>query len=524
MGTVDRERGLVAEMPDGTRLVADAWHPSGAGRWPVLLQRLPYGRAVASSPVLPSPMQLARLGYAVVVQDVRGRGDSDGVFVPFANEAADGAATIEWAAGLPFSNGDVITYGYSYQGLAQLLAAARRPPQLRGVAAMMCGCEPYEGWTYLGGCLQWSFAATWACQLMAQEPGAVPSAPHFDALPSVTAVGTDAPSWWLDWLAHPTFDEYWRALTPDLAAIDVPVFTVLGYFDQFSAATARLVVATGAEVVCGPWAHMPWGTRAGDVELGEAAGPRTAIEAFLAFVARVASGGSAPRHRARWAPLGDARWRAAEAWPPPAQRRRWWATSTTGANSRHGDGRLSPAEAAAPLAEAVGPPAEAAAPLAEVLVSEPLVPVPGDLVPLEDASAAEDRRDVLCYTSDPLTAPLHIAGSPVATVSAAADSPTFDIVVSLVAVDAGGTARRLVTGALRARSSAVDAVRIELGPVAWVASPGERVRLEVSASRFPLFDRNPQSAAAVVPLVARDGYRVATIEVTSVSVELPVVD
>jgi len=157
---VVRERGLVATMDDGVGLVADAWHPEGSGPWPVLLQRLPYGRSVASAPVLPSPVELARRGYAVVVQDVRGRGDSEGVFEPFVNEATDGAATVEWAAALPFSNGDVVTYGYSYQGLVQLLAAARRPPSLRGVAAMMCGSEPYEGWTYLGGCLQWSFVAT----------------------------------------------------------------------------------------------------------------------------------------------------------------------------------------------------------------------------------------------------------------------------------------------------------------------------------------------------------------------------
>src|SRR5579862_4246169 len=380
-------------MPDGARLVADAWHPAGGGRWPVLLQRLPYGRSVASSPVLPSPAQLARLGYAVVVQDVRGRGESGGVFVPFANEGDDGAATVEWAAGLPFSNGDVITYGYSYQGMAQLLAAARRPPHLRGVAAMMCGSEPYEGWTYIGGCLQLSFAATWACQLMAQERGAVPRTPAFGALPSVGAVGAEPPQWWHDWLGHPRADDYWRAITPDLSAIDVPVFTVLGYFDQFSAGTARLVSATGAEVVCGPWAHMPWGTRAGDVELGEAAGPRPAIEAFLAFVGRVAAGLEPPAQRARWLSIGDARWRATDRWPPPAERRGWLASSDTGANSRHGDGRLRPAS------EGDRPPGGAQ--LLDVLVAEPLVPYPGDLLPFDDVAAAEDRRDVLCYTTDP---------------------------------------------------------------------------------------------------------------------------
>jgi putative CocE/NonD family hydrolase len=512
VGTVERERGLVAEMPDGARLVADAWLPRGTGPWPVLLQRLPYGRAVASSPVLPSPAQIARLGYAVVVQDVRGRGESEGVFVPFANEAADGAATIEWAAGLAFSNGDVITYGYSYQGLAQLLAAARRPPHLRGVAAMMCGCEPYEGWTYVGGCLQWSFVATWACQLMAQERRAVPRAPAFDAVPSVEAVGAGPPHWWLDWLGHPSFDDYWRALTPDLSAIDVPVFTVLGYFDQFSTGTAQLVAATGAEVVCGPWAHMPWGTRHGDLELGHTAGPRTAIEAFLAFVRRVACGAERPQPRARWLSIGDARWWAADRWPPPARPLELTATSALGANSRHGDGRLLPSP---------NVPLDAA--LDDVLVAEPLVPYPGDLLALDDVAAAEDRRDVLCFTTDPLTAPLHVAGTPVATISAAADCPTFDIVASLVAVDPAGAARRLVSGARRTGAPEARPARVELGPIAWMGAPGQRLRLEVSASRFPMVDRNPQSSGAG-PWLPRDAYRVATVEVSSVSLELPVIE
>ena len=117
---VEHVRGLRAVMDDGVTLVADAWHPSSGGPWPVLLQRLPYGRAVASTPVLPHPAWFARHGFAVVVQDCRGRGDSEGTFRPFVDEGSDGAATIEWAAGLPFCDGQVITYGFSYQGLAQL--------------------------------------------------------------------------------------------------------------------------------------------------------------------------------------------------------------------------------------------------------------------------------------------------------------------------------------------------------------------------------------------------------------------
>jgi putative CocE/NonD family hydrolase len=506
---VVRERGIVAEMADGVRLVADAWHPSGIGPWPVLLQRLPYGRSVASSPVLPSPTQLARRGYAVVVQDVRGRGDSEGIFEPFVHEAADGAATIEWAGRLPFCDGDVVTYGYSYQGFIQLLAAARRPAHLRAIAPMMCGSEAYEGWTYQGGCLQWSFVATWASQLRAQEPGAQPRPADLDALPVITALGPAPPPWFADWLGHPVPDEYWARLRPDLSAIDVPVFTVVGYFDQLAAGTARMVEAVGADAVFGPWPHMPWGTRLGDVELGEQATSAVAIEAFLTFVARVLRPGGAPRSPAvRWFSLGGG-WRSGGSWPPASMARRWTATSAGGANSRHGDGRLVPGVADP------GPP--------DVLVSEPLAAHPGDIDPLGSVAAGEDRRDVLCYTSAPFDAPLDLGGTAVATIVARADCPTFDVIASLVMVDAAGEARRLATGAKRVAGGEANELAIPIGPVAWLAPPGHRVRLDLSASRFPAIDRNPQSAELPAAATPRDGHRVATIEVLSATVDLPVV-
>jgi len=103
-GEIVRQVGLEAAMADGAILVADAWYPATGGPFPVLLQRLPYGRSVASTPVLPHPVWFARNGYAVVVQDCRGRGDSSGTFLPFVHEAADGAASIEWAAGAPSSS------------------------------------------------------------------------------------------------------------------------------------------------------------------------------------------------------------------------------------------------------------------------------------------------------------------------------------------------------------------------------------------------------------------------------------
>lgn len=496
-------------MRDGTVLRADAWTPAVGGPWPVLLQRLPYGRAVASAPVLPHPEQLARRGYAVIVQDVRGRGESGGIFRPFADDAFDGADTIEWAARLPFCDGQVATYGFSYQGVNQLAAAAQRPPSLRAIAPMMCAPDPYESWTYEGGCLRLPFVAGWSAQLAGQEPGAAPPPVDLGALPVRAALGLDPPDWFEEWTDHPSRDDYWAALAADLTAIEVPVFTVLGYFDEFGPGTQEIFARLGAEGVCGPWAHMPWGTRLGDVELGPDASPTVAHEALLRFFDGVLKGEPALRSRVTYYDNLDG-WRTAEAWPPPTVVQRWWAGSDGRANSRHGDGRLTRVESHRGLRD--------------VVVGEPLVPYPGTLDPLTDESAAEDRRDVLCYTSDPFEVPLSLAGRVLVRGSADADAGTHDVVVSLVEVDAAGVPRRLATGASRLVAATGDEHRFDLAlaPVAWTIGAGHRLRLDVSLARFPAFDRNPHVTAVPVAAAGRGDCTVATVHLGGLVLELPV--
>jgi uncharacterized protein len=511
-GEVVRQRGLTATMPDGVELVADAWLPSNGGPWPVLLQRLPYGRAVASSPVLPHPVHLARAGYAVVSQDSRGRGDSGGTFAPFVNEAADGEASIAWAAGLDFCDGRVATYGFSYQGMAQLLAAARRPPELWAIAPMQCAAGPYEGWTYHGGCLALPFAAPWAAQLAGQQPGGREPEVDLEALPLAGALGDRPPRWWTNWLAHPEPGLWWEHRSADLTAITVPAFVVGGWHDQFASATCHLVTALGAEAVLGPWQHLPWGSRVGDHELGADAGPGAAHQGLLAFLDRVLKGrGEPPAARVRYH-TGGAGWREAAAWPPPGVvTQRWAATSGGHANSRHGDGRLVPGDAAP------GP--------YDLIDAEPLSPVPGGLDPLSDESAREDRRDVLCYTSEPLARDMVITGQPRAIVVTAADSGPHDVVATLTAVEPSGRSTRLATGARRNRDRApaelADAT-VELSPISWLVPAGHRLRLDLSASRFPAFDRNPQNAGMAAHRAGRDDCRVALVEVHAAVLALPV--
>lgn len=163
------ERGVRARMRDGIELVSDHYYPAQPGRQPTLLMRLPYGRDVASTVVYAHPVWFARQGYNVVIQDVRGRGGSQGDFYPFRHEGPDGADTIAWLRTRPESNGRVGMYGFSYQGLTQLLAAAEQPDGLLCIAPGMTACDLYHGWFYQGGALRLSFALTWGLQLLKED-------------------------------------------------------------------------------------------------------------------------------------------------------------------------------------------------------------------------------------------------------------------------------------------------------------------------------------------------------------------
>jgi putative CocE/NonD family hydrolase len=186
------------------------------------------------------------------------------------------------------------------------------------------------------------------------------------------------------------------------------------------------------------------------------------------------------------------------------------ATSGGAANSRHGDGRLVAGDADP------GPP--------DVIVAEPLVPFPAAPAPLASEAANEDRRDVLCYTSEPLTEPLPVAGHPVVEVTTACDRDTHDVVASLVLVDPAGEPRALSTGARRVRSAPGEPARtvVDLRPIAWTLPPGSRLRLDLSAARFPALDRNPHTTEVPVAQASRDHCRVATVEVVAATFRLPV--
>ena len=279
---------------DGVRLDADIYRPDASGTFPVLLMRQPYGRSIASTVVYAHPIWYASHGYIVVIQDVRGRGTSEGEFKLFAHEIADGFDTVNWASQLPGSNGNVGMYGFSYQGMTQLYAAVKNPPALKTICPAMIGYDLYTDWAYEGGafCLQSNLS--WAIQLATETArlqgdekayqslySASHNLPLYDTIPASPEILKNlAPdSFYHQWLDHPKPDEYWEKLSPKnyFQTVDMPMLHIGGWFDTYLRGTLNLYKEMASRsgfpqhLIIGPWAHLPWGRKVGAVDYGSAA-------------------------------------------------------------------------------------------------------------------------------------------------------------------------------------------------------------------------------------------------------------
>ena len=373
LGGVTLERDVPVPMRDGIVLRADVYRPETRRDHPVLLQRNPYDKTWAQGIVFQHPAWYARHGYIVVVQDARGRFASDGEFEPYRNEARDGADTVTWASTLPGSNGQVGTFGFSYAGATQLLAATEQPPGLRCCAPGFTGSDFYDACTYVGGALSHAFLISWVVSTLA--PGDAAKRGDRVAAEALLRSATEIPSlywtqplrdfpllkeagaapYFFDWLDHDTRDEYWRAISiaDRHDRIDVPCLHYGGWYDSFIEGTlanfAGLAERAGDDrslaqrLVVGPWAHMPWSRVCGVRSFGEEADNRI-DELQLRWFDHWLKG---EPERLDEAPvslfvMGENRWRDADAWPPSDVRvEEWFLRSSGRALSLSGDGLLS---------------------------------------------------------------------------------------------------------------------------------------------------------------------------------------
>ncbi|MGH9599897.1 MAG: CocE/NonD family hydrolase, partial [Terracidiphilus sp.] len=251
------EHNVPMKTRDGVTLYADIYTPPGKGLFPVLLTRTPYNKESPYTVLFGNTAAAA--GFIVVAQDVRGRYTSEGEWYPFRYETADGYDTVEWAARLPHADGRVGMFGASYVGATQLLAAIGHPPHLAGICPVVTASNYFENWTYQGGAFEQWFDESWTSDL-AQDTAnrmirgdtdariggnVLPLSryPVFNVpqnLSGAALTHTLAP-YFLDWLAHPTYDSYWKqwSIEDRYAQIDVPALTVAAWYDLFLGGSLR---------------------------------------------------------------------------------------------------------------------------------------------------------------------------------------------------------------------------------------------------------------------------------------------
>jgi putative CocE/NonD family hydrolase len=502
-------------------LDADVYTPEGNGPFPVLLMRQPYGRAIASTVVYAHPIWYASHGYIVVIQDVRGRGTSGGEFNLFRHEAKDGYASVLWAADLPKSNGQVGMYGFSYQGMTQLYAAATGPEPLKTIIPAMAGYDLYADKAYENGALLLQAGLGWALQLAAETARlkgdetafqnlytAAHNLPLNDTIPARPGILSElAPdSFFHDWLDHPQPDDYWQQLYPKLSQVNLPMLHIGGWFDPYLKGNVRLYRQMRAQsdhpqhLWIGPWGHIPWGRRVGNRDFGPAAeSPIDQLQLrWFDWFLKGKPMALAEAEPVQLFTMGANQWQGFSDWPSGPVRP-LYLTSSGLAGIRQTDGKLIDSPTAMPSTM-------------DVLVHDPWRPVPslgghaGVPSGSFDRGNLDCRTDVLTFTTDPLVEPLPVAGTCVARFYCQADAPSFDISAILSEVLPDGRVMNLTQGHIcvmpppeesseAPQAASPDAgdtdkprlVEVALQPTCFTLTAGHALRLSIAAACFPAY-------------------------------------
>jgi putative CocE/NonD family hydrolase len=525
------ERNVAMHTRDGVTLYADIFRPKADGRFPVLLQRTPYDKNNGVS----FGLQGAARGYVMVIQDVRGRYTSEGEWYVFKHESEDGYDAVEWAAALPYSNGKVGMWGGSYVGATQMLAAIAHPPHLAGICPVVTASNYHENWTYQGGAFEQWFSESWTSGLAKDTFGRqvdrasnailgdsrlpLASYPLFNVADFRTSELTAALApYFLDWLAHPAYDDYWKrwSIEEHYANITVPVLSIGAWYDIFQGGSLKnymgLKTQAGSEaarrgqhLVVALGGHAGMGRQVGDVDFGPAA-PFSEGDATLDWYDYLFNG---TQNEFAQKPvtifvMGLNQWRQEDDWPlTRAKSTKYFLHSQGAANSAGGSGSLS---IKAPNEE---PP--------DHYVYDPANPVPtiggplccdgGHLKPgARDQRSAETREDVLVYSSRAFSEDVEVTGPVNVELYVESSAVDTDFTAKLVDVDPDGFARNLTDGIIRTRyrdsrekadllkPGQVYKLTIDLWSTSNVFLKGHALRLEISSSNFPRFDRNLNTA------------------------------
>ncbi|MGC4106220.1 MAG: CocE/NonD family hydrolase [Thermomicrobiales bacterium] len=511
---------VLTPMRDGVMLAMDLIRPVADGAYPVVLVRTPYDKVAAREPFL---RELAERGYIVAIQDVRGRSNSDGEFFPYRTDRADGYDTVAWVNDQAWCDGNIGMWGGSYVGQTQWFAAADMPPGLKTIVPVVSPPDAFLNEPICNGCFllpmgEWM---TWMGRRQFAMTGSE-GAPFtemndiFHALPiaGLPERGGHASAWWDEMMQHPNWDDFWRSCSYQEAwsQIAVPALNITGWWDMnFPGSWLNYEgmrtqgpteeVRDRQRLLIGPWSHLVNQHRGVN---GLDFGDETLVN-LDAFVTRwfdhwlkgIDNGVEADPRLTIFV-LGANEWRTYADWPVPGSvPTPFYLHSDGAANTLLGDGGLSL------LAPDDEPSDEY-----DYDPNDPVTSVWKIADGPVDDRLLSIRDDVLCYTSDMLTEPVEAIGRASVVLYASSSARDTDWHVRLCDVYPDGAARFLAHGMLRARFRETfekphflepnEVYRFEFGldAVGVRFQPGHRIRVEITSSWFPEYDRNTNSGAA----------------------------
>jgi uncharacterized protein len=526
---VTYERNVAVKMRDGVTLRADIYRPTADGKFPVLLQRTPYNKDNGVG----FGLKAAAHGFVVIFEDVRGRYASEGQWYTFKNEPNDGYDSVEWAAGLPYSDGKVGMFGGSYVGATQMLAAIAHPPHLAGICPIVTASNYHSNWVYQGGAFEQWFDQNWTSGLaqntfdreVANNTNALQgistfplsSYPLFNLEKNSDAASTAALApYYLDWLAHPSYDDYWKSISIEehFGDISVPALHVAAWYDLFLGGSLRNYEGTKAHgateqarrgqrllVIVG--GHAGNGPKIGDVDFG-AASKTDEDEITLHWYEYLFKGAQnefASGKLVKIFVMGANLWREEDNWPLiRAHNTKYFLHSGGKANSLSGNGGLSTTAPGGrePSDQYIYDPANPAPTLGGPLCCDSNHLAPGP----RDQRAVEARDDVLVYSTPPISEDTEVTGPVTVELYAKSSAVDTDFTAKLVDVSPDGFAQNLTEGIVRARyrdsqetpslitPGQIYKFNIDVWATSNVFKKGHTLRLEISSSNFPRFDRN----------------------------------
>ena len=498
-------------MRDRTELSADIYRPKADGRFPVLLNRTPYTKTGGST------LQIAQYfvahGYVYVAMDVRGRGDSDGTFEPYRNDGQDGYDTIEWLAAQAWSTGKIGTLGGSYNGAIQWLTAVKQPPHLATMVVLATPSDPFVEWPTgqpLPVDISWYHFTSGH---VAQNMSAVDWKKLYWHLPLITmdeAMGRPN-KFWKEEVEHSKLDSFWEDLRYQnkFDRVRVPVLHISGWYDDEQVGTplnfigmtskGATEVRRSQRLLIGPWPHaINSSTKLGTLDFG----PTAVIDIndywlrWFDYWLKGTDNGVSKESPVRIFIMGANVWRDENEWPMArTQWTKYYLHSNGRANTLSGDGKLS---TTAPTKEAE-----------DNYSYDPAKPVPyitdasfAQIGGPDDYREVEQRQDVLVYTSEPLAEDTEVCGPIKFRLVAASSARDTDFMAKLIDVWPNGFAQRLNDGMVRARfregmdkPSLIEPGRaytfdLDLWNTCQLYKQGHSIRLEISSSGFPKYDRN----------------------------------